>query len=146
MSILFWKAVFMFIFNLHIPICVKKARSQESTLHWIWKLEEQGVRQILLLHPEVVLGILLLVTSGTPTFTSALHSPFLVGLGDTENVASIDRAPATFLCSLAIANKNHGSLGPLLSYLFADKWKCKWQSLRFTGDWKRSDRKGENSR
>lgn len=37
MSILFWKVAFVFVFNLHIPICVKKARSQELTLHWVWK-------------------------------------------------------------------------------------------------------------
>lgn len=78
------------------------------------------MRQILLLHSEVVLGMLFPETSGTPTLTSTLHSPFLVGMGDIGKVA-----PATFLCSSAMGNKKHGRLGPVLSYFFAAKWKCK---------------------
>lgn len=76
MSILFWKVAFVFVFNLHIPICVKKARSQELTLHCVWKQADRVMRQILLLHPEVDLGMLFLEISETPTPTFALHSPF----------------------------------------------------------------------
>lgn len=79
----------------------------------------------MLLHPEVDLGMLLLEISETPTLTFALHSLFQVGMGDIGNLASKDRAPATFLCSLAMGNKKHGRLGPILSSRFADNWKCK---------------------
>lgn len=114
-----------FHFHLRIPMCVKKARSQELTLHQVRKQGGRVMRQILLLHPEADLGMLLLEISETPTLTFALHSPFQAGMGDTGNLASIDRVAAMFLCSLATGNEKHGGLGPVLSSLFADNWKCK---------------------
>jgi len=83
------------------------------------------MRQILLLHPEVDLGMLLLQISETPTLPFALHSLFQIGMGDAGNLANVDRAPATFLCSLAKGNKNRGRPGPILFSLFADNWKHK---------------------
>ena len=61
--------------------------------------------QVLLLHPEVELGMLFLEISETPTLSFALHSPFQVEMGGIGNLASTDRPPAMFLCSLATDNK-----------------------------------------